>query len=96
MSRFILLFGALAVFLSAANAAATVPQRMHYQGYLETVAGDPVQCPSADDCEGGPFAITLRLYGDAEGGSPVWEETHSDVKIRQGALLPHPWLHRTH
>ena len=33
-------------FLFASSATAQVPERLQYQGYLQTVAGDPVECPT--------------------------------------------------
>ena len=63
---------------------AQVPERLQYQGYLQTVAGDPVECPTGLDCEGGPYNMTMRLYDAPVGGVPIWEEEHGNVAISGG------------
>ncbi|MEC9071607.1 MAG: collagen-like protein, partial [Myxococcota bacterium] len=79
------LFSCLALMWATA-VSATVPERMHYQGYLETVAGTAVHCPTPDDCDGGPYSMTMRLYDADTGGAPLWEEAHAEVPIQGGVF----------
>ena len=63
-----------------------VPETLHYQGYLTNAVGDPVHCPDLVACPDESFDLTFRLYDSAEGGDPLWEETHSAVPIVRGTF----------
>ena len=54
------------------------PHEINYQGWLG----------SADDTTGvtGTFNMTFRLYTQATGGTPVWEETHTGVEVSRGVF----------
>ena len=80
----VLLLNAAICLTSLAQAA--VPDTLHYQGYLTNAVGDPVHCPDIVACEGEPFDVTFRLYDQAEGGDPLWEETHTAVPIVRGTF----------
>ena len=56
---------ATAAILLSTVAQASVPERMHYQGYLTNAEGEAVHCPDAVSCPDQSFNITFRLY-DAE------------------------------
>jgi hypothetical protein len=62
-------------FLAAAPALAQMPQTLHYQGYLTTSAGAPVN---------GATPLTFKLYAAAAGGSALWSETHAAVNVANG------------
>ena len=55
----------------SAQAGATLT----YQGELTALDGRPLE---------GPRTIQLRLYREDSGGIPLWEETHSNVPLREG------------
>ena len=76
----------LTLLLAAMSAHAQTPERMQYQGFLTDLDGNPVQCPSADDCPAGPFDMTLRLYDVATEGVAIWEEEHPGVSISDGVF----------
>jgi len=52
-----------------------VPRVLNYQGKLLDSSGVGVN---------DTLALTFRLYTTETGGSPIWEETISDVVVRQG------------
>ena len=74
------------LLLLTASAQATVPERMHYQGYLTNAQGEAVHCPDALSCPDQSFAVTFRLYDQAEGGDPIWVETHHSVSVVRGTF----------
>ena len=55
---------------------ADVPQLINYQGYLTDTEGNPL-----DDAW---VNITFRLYGDAAGGEPLWEENQPEIYVQDG------------
>ncbi|MEC9070759.1 MAG: hypothetical protein VX938_00210, partial [Myxococcota bacterium] len=55
------------VVLSLIPAQASVPLQIPVQGLLRDNAGVPV----AEDV----FQVTFALYGEPEGGDPIWSET---------------------
>ena len=70
--------GRLLLLLSlafAGVAVAQVPQTLHFQGYLTTSTGVPVNAATA---------ITFRLYDAASGGNLLWSETHDPVNVANG------------
>ena len=67
----------LVVTIGPAAAAATVPAVLHYEGFLSDVEGNPV----TDE-----WPMTFGLYTEAQGGSPVFEETQS-VPIAGGVFF---------
>ena len=84
MVRMATLFALLA--LTTTTATAAVPDTLHYQGYLTNAVGDPVHCPDLVACPDEPFDLTFRLYDVAEGGDPLWEETHEALANGRGAF----------
>ena len=52
-----------------------VPRIMNYQGKLTDRSGVGVT---------GVVPMTFRLYTEPAGGSPIWEETRSEVEVTQG------------
>ena len=83
MMRFISIVLTL-VWMGAFSAQAQVPERLQYQGYLQTAGGTAVDCPTGLGCEGGPYTMTMRLYDAPVGGAPFWEETYPNVAISKG------------
>ena len=72
--------------LLVSGAHADVPDRLHYQGYLTNTEGEAVDCPTVEACPDESFTVTFRLYGEAEGGDPLWEESHESVAIDNGVF----------
>jgi hypothetical protein len=66
-------------------ATAEVPQQLHYSGYLTNGAGEAVDCPDSIQCAD-VFDLNFKLYGSAEGGTPIWEETHNLVAFFGGSF----------
>ena len=67
-------FTFLVIFLGLVpHATAEVPQQLHYSGYLTNAAGEAVDCPDSLQCAE-VFDLNFKLYGSAEGGTPIWEE----------------------
>ncbi|MEM6771228.1 MAG: hypothetical protein AAF597_11645, partial [Bacteroidota bacterium] len=64
------------LLLGAALTAQTVNPTISVQGTLKDAEGASV----AD----GTRSITFRLYQQADGGTPVWEETANDVRVVGG------------
>jgi hypothetical protein len=60
----------------AGSALADVPDVVTFSGVL---FGDQQCCGFSYE---GP--VTVRLFGQAEGGGPLWEETHPDVAVDMG------------
>jgi hypothetical protein len=63
------------VLLLPALALSQVPQTLHYQGYLTTGTGVPVN---------GATPITFKLFAAASGGSELWSETHASINVANG------------
>ena len=63
-------------------AQAEVPPYMQYQGYLTSMADEPVS---------GFFTMTFGLYREAEGGEPVWPRSERALRSPLGAL-PFAWV----
>jgi hypothetical protein len=58
-----------------------VPRLINFSGILKDASGKPLT---------GNVTLTLSLYGDQEGGSPLWVETHTvqiDDQGRYSLLL---------
>lgn len=55
----------------------TVPSLISYQGLLTDANNNPID---------GTKAITLTVYAVANGGTALWQESHSDVAVNQGAF----------
>ena len=66
---------ALCLGLLLAPASAAPPQTLHFQGYLTTNAGVPVNAATA---------ITFRIHSAASGGSELWAEAHASVNVVNG------------
>jgi len=70
----------LAAILAAAGigtAFAEAPSTIHYQGFLTTPAGQPVD---------GTVSLQARIYAASSGGSPIWAETHASVAVAKGVF----------
>jgi hypothetical protein len=52
-----------------------IPEMINYQGYLTDSDGNPIN---------GTLEMTFSIYDTAEGGSPVWTETHPSVTVTDG------------
>jgi hypothetical protein len=68
---------ALLILVAVGSAAATVPATMSYQGLLKDSSG--LIIPD------GTYSLTFRLYGQASGGAPLWNETQS-LPVRDGVF----------
>jgi hypothetical protein len=66
-------------------AEAQVPERMHYQGFLTLVNGDPVECADPATCSE-PVDMTFRIYSDANADALLWEEDPLDVSVVGGVF----------
>ena len=73
-SRTIGLTLCLGVLIATTGAEAATPDLMNFQGQLDTggVAFD------------GTANMTFAIYSQANGGSPLWTETHSSVHVSDG------------
>lgn len=74
MHRYLMLFVA-AVALGLSEARAAVPPEVNHQGRLVDPAGQPVT---------GPVDLTFQMYTNETGGLPLWEQTVTNVPVRQG------------
>ncbi len=77
---------ALLGLLAPHAAAQAPPNQLHYQGFLTDAAGAPLHCPSAADCPSGPINVTFSIYDASAGGTPLWQETVSNVAIDTGVM----------
>jgi hypothetical protein len=74
---------AMACVVTAISAAwfpgahAQVPQRIHYQGYLTSASGQPVNAT---------LSMSFTLYDAASGGTPLWSETQPSVAVTNGSF----------
>ena len=68
LSKVLVIVGALALIFA-------VPRSFNYQGKLIDASGVGVN---------DTLPLTFRLYTSESGGEPIWEQTISDVIIRQG------------
>jgi hypothetical protein len=76
----LLVLGVVWLFLPSigsvfARPEAGAPTRVNYQGYLTDSAGAPLT---------GKHDLTLGIYAAESGGSPLWEDTFSDVAVTGG------------
>jgi hypothetical protein len=64
--------------LLASNRSATnnAPAYISHQGFLSDSGGDPLAA--------GVYTMRFGVYTAVAGGSPIWEETHSNVPVSQG------------
>ena len=69
--------GAVLLLVAAGSAVAQtdVPQRMMFQGRLVRADGTP---------ETTPQNLQFSLYDQAQGGTPLWTETHQQVQLSNG------------
>ncbi len=67
-----------ALLLAGSAEAATVPTSLLADGVLTAQGGGPV----AD----GNYAVVFRIYKDAQGGTPVWEEGPLQVAVKNGVF----------
>ena len=77
-SRILSSFLLVASLALPSAAQAEVPPYMQYQGYLTSMADEPVS---------GFFSMTFGLYRDAEGGEPVWSEEREGVEVAAGRFV---------
>jgi hypothetical protein len=82
MMRGLFLFLLLSLFYWS-TAAAEVPQRLHYQGYLTNAVGEAVDCPDPIQCADS-INLTFKLYDDGLAEGALWQENHLAVTIYQG------------
>lgn len=76
LTRLLSALTAAALLLTApATAQEPPPLTLTYQGSLTDLGGQPVQ---------GVRALAFRLYDQAQGGEPLWEERHADVGVDEG------------
>jgi len=61
---------------SAKNSSSNVPYVMSYEGYIT----DPNDIPLPD----GKYDFAFALYTDPRDGSPIWEERHKNVNVKNG------------
>ncbi len=71
-SRLAVLVGLLVL---AVPGIAAAPGLINYQGILTDDLGAPV---------GGHHDLTFRIYPDAAGGTPLWQETHIQAAVEDG------------
>ncbi|MBR58972.1 MAG: hypothetical protein CMH54_13260, partial [Myxococcales bacterium] len=74
------------IWLMPSAVSAAVPETLHYQGYLTNEEGEPAHCPSPTDCPEYQYDVTFRLYSQAQGGTPFWEETHYSISLNYGSF----------
>jgi hypothetical protein len=77
--------GVVALLLFAFEAQAQVPERMHYQGFITTTSGFPVDCLNPATCDV-PMDMTFRIYADPFADALLWEEDHLDVSVVGGVF----------
>lgn len=78
---------ALLVFVSAlyvGHTHAEVPRVLQYHGFLTNASGDPVDCPSRDECNDEQVDLRFSLYGEDAGGIAFWTELHQAVPVFEG------------
>jgi len=75
----------VAVLGFAPSAEAQVPERMHYQGYLTTASGEPVECLDPATCDV-PMDMTFRIYADPIADVLLWEEDQLGVIVAGGVF----------
>ena len=77
--------GALALLLLPCLATAQVPERMHYQGFLTTASGIPIECIDPATCDS-PVDLTFRIYADPIADVLLWEEDVLGVVVIGGSF----------
>lgn len=65
----------LGMFLLTMTVMAEVPHLINYQGTLTDSSGVPIT---------GTRTIEFSIYADSVGGTPLWNEEHTDVEIQDG------------
>ncbi|MFZ4579585.1 MAG: fibrinogen-like YCDxxxxGGGW domain-containing protein [Myxococcota bacterium] len=68
----------LVAVLAAAPSSAGVPGRVLVEGLLTSTGGGP----AAD----GKYAMTFRIYGQAQGGAALWQEAAQSVDVANGSF----------
>ncbi len=58
---------------------------LHYQGVLTDTAGNPIHCLADGTCAD-PYAMTFRLYDQADGGTLLFEQPETAVSIVNGVF----------
>jgi len=74
-----------AMALLSVTAEAQVPERMHYQGFLTTASGIPIDCLDPATCSQ-PIELTFRIYSDPVADALLWEEDHLGVIVNGGVF----------
>lgn len=67
----------LLITLSVFTAAAVVPQKINYQGYLMNSSGNPINTT---------VSLTFYLYAAETGGTALWTETQNNVAVTNGVF----------
>lgn len=75
--QYLIRSGLFWLLLSGLVQASDVPMATNYQGYLESSGGEPLDAT---------VNISFALYDAAQGGSVVWTESHSQVKVSNGVF----------
>lgn len=75
---FVMLFVLLFLLVGSAFSQ-TVPQVLNFQGRLATPSGNPV--PDAAN-----QSLTFRLFSAASGGALLWQQTSSNVAVKNGTF----------
>ncbi|MBR58295.1 MAG: hypothetical protein CMH54_09765 [Myxococcales bacterium] len=73
------------LFFWCSVSLASVPQRLHYQGYLTDTAGNPINCNIIEGCSEN-YVFTFSLYDSMTGDGLVWSEAHSNISITNGVF----------
>jgi len=58
---------------------------MHYQGFLTTASGVPIECLDPATCDE-PIDITFRIYADPVADALLWEEDQLGVVVTGGVF----------
>ncbi|MFZ4579839.1 MAG: proprotein convertase P-domain-containing protein [Myxococcota bacterium] len=78
VSRTMIAATVAAGLLLAAGAMAAVPEATHLEGTLVSAGFGPIT--------DGTYALTVRLYAQAEGGEAVWTEGPTNVAVHNGTF----------
>jgi hypothetical protein len=72
---FVTVAAGAALFALTSIAAAQVPSQMHYQGYLSSPDGSPLDTT---------LSMTFTIYDDSLGSNVIWTETQPSIVVIEG------------
>jgi hypothetical protein len=75
------------LLLVSGQAFASIPEVVHYQGFLLDAAGESIHCPlPVDDCPSGPVSIHFKFYEVPEDPAvaAIWDEQHDGIAVSHG------------